>query len=483
LWLAGSVSFFTAILFPIPSIKVFGVSCGIAILAVFIVANFFFPLIIIMDHRNAGSDSWFFGRIQWLSPYLKFNWSDMFSSYDSFLFNWKVSILTVIAIATLAIGSYSFIMDMETVASAQLLFTAHPFERYDRKYALKFRNDPMNRHNKYDMAVMFGVRDHNTIKAFDPNRRDDIGFYDINITDMATQQQLYDLCEDMVAEIGNKDVVITIQNVRCFPLFFSQWMQVPCADTVDAMYPDTSTWQTPSRADCCGHLTGEVTYSEEEFSHCLYKWSQQYGGLDTGVWWDPAATTPTMLAVSVGMASRDDFSPSYDTSISYWDDTNEWVANQLKGTALHSGYFTANMELLRYQRGLLVGLKIVAPLSITVAAVVVMFMTRNAVSALSFLFTVLLVLWAISGSLQILGEKFSLFTAVVAITGTGLACQSAALVSHAFCEAGSGQGAPDNKVLGSDVLNELGPSSVMTTVVLCFSAVCLLGGNNYYTFA
>lgn len=436
-----------------------------------------------MDHRQEDSESYLFGRIQWLSPYLKFNWSDMFASYDSFLFNWKISILTVIGIATVAVGSYSFIMDMETIASAQLLFSSHPFERYDRKYALKFRNDPMNRHNKYDVAALFGVRDHNTIKAFDPNKRDAIGFYGINITEMSTQQLLYDLCSDMVSEIGSKDIVLSIQNVRCYPLFFSKWMQVPCGETVDNAYPDTSTWLTPNRLDCCGHRTDNVTYAEGVFSHCLDKWSQQYGGFDTGVWWDPSASSPTTLAVSIGMASRDDYSPSYDTAFNYWEDTDNWLSEKLKGTALHSGYFTANMELLRYQRGLLVGLKIVAPLSITVAAVVVMFMTRNAVSAFSFLFTVLLVLWAISGSLQILGEKFSLFTAVVAITGTGLACQSAALVSHAFCEAGAGQGVVDNKVLALDVLNELGPSSVMTTVVLCLSAICLLGGNNYYTFA
>ena len=190
-----------------------------------------------------------------------------------------------------------------------------------------------------------------------------------------------------------------------------------------------------------------------------------------------------MKAVSFSVESDNDFSTDYGDSIDYWDESNDWLSDKIKGTTIHSGFFTANAELLRYQRGLRVGLKLVAPLSISVSALVVMFMTRNIISGLSFLLTVLFVLWAVSGSLQILGEKFSLFTAVVATMGTGLACQSASLVSHAFCEAGSGPGTIKNVQLGQDVLIELGPSSLMTTLVLCLSSVCLLGGNNYYTFA
>ena len=374
-------------------------------------------------------------------------------------------------------------MKMENVDSAQLLFRSHPFERYDRNYDVKFRDSPLNRHGKYDLAVVLGVRDGNTVSTFNPNIRSDPSYYQLNISGMDAQQYLYDLCLDMLNNKGNPDVYMSIQNVRCYPLFFTQWMQVPCASTVNASYPDTSTWLTPQRSDCCDHAVGETTYSESEFSTCLPQWSEEYGNFDTGVYWDPTSAEPRVKAVSLGMSSSESFHTTYDKSISYWDHMCRWVDDKLKGSPVHEGFFTANMELLRYQRGLLVGLKVVVPLAVTVAALVVLFMTRNVIAASSFLFTVLFVLWAISGSLQILGEKFSLFVAVVAVVGTGLAAQSASLVSLAFCEAGAGPVSIDRKEMGQDVLNELGPSSVLTTVVLCLSAVCLLGGNNFYTFA
>lgn len=150
--------------------------------------------------------------------------------------------------------------------STQLLPRQHTFERYSLDYANAFFNSNKCETSNYDVGVVFGVLKGNNVKRFNPTKRQISEFYQLNVSDVREQQFLYDMCVDMLGKYADTNIEISIQNVACYPIFFSQWMQVPCEDTKNMPQADTVSYTTPQRTSCCGYGDSEVVYSADRKS-------------------------------------------------------------------------------------------------------------------------------------------------------------------------------------------------------------------------
>ena len=258
-------------------------------------------------------------------------------------------------------------------------------------------------------------------------------------------------------------------------------MSVPCNDTTmpSSSYPDTVSWLTPPRQTCCGYSSTQKSYSEEDFLSCVYDWSAEYGSFDTGLWWDPL--TEEITAVTVGMDSRTKFSNDYQDGLDYWDELDHWTSTFFRETVLRKSYSTSNMSLLRYQRGLIVGITVVSPLCISIGALVVYFMSRNIIAASSVFISTYIILWILGGTIELYGERFSLFTSMSASLAMTVACGVSSFLSYSYCEAGHA-GYNENHEIGSYLGKEVTPIIVGLTVTSWLTSFCLLGCGSYFTF-
>jgi hypothetical protein len=470
------------ILFPLPSMKCFGLFWGIAVIFVFLVANFFFPLLILLDYKRrkkSGGDP-VSGGMATCGKYLRVQFDWVLPLHEKWLLPWKKTILVIFFLGGALLASRSFSIELETVSSPQTLFSRHPFEEYDRRFQSKFQTSTSDRNSNFGMTVAIGVREDSAIKRFNPMASADARFIEVDLEAQSQQQLLYDLCTTMVANKAKVGMYPSIQNMQCYPLFFPQWMHAPCNHTTDDSYPDTVSWLTPKRSTCCGYNTSNITFPREVFTTCISNWSAYYGGFTTGLWWEPS--TNKIKAATLGMPSRTEFSDNYDIAMDYWDELNHWSEEFFKGTSLNTAYSTSNMDLLRYQRGLRVGFGIVTPLCMCIAGSVVFAMSRNIIAAFSVILSCALILWMIAGCLQLLGEKFGIFTSVSATVVMGVCTSVAALTSISFCESGAEVVQPNRVVVAQNTIEELTPQTIMASSSLVLASLCLLGGQTFYTF-
>lgn len=459
-------------------------------LFLFLVAIFYFPTIVLLNHKMASYSPSFLSFFRWSSlkdfVMIQMNkTSKLYELHSLSLFKWKKSVFVLLLVATVIIGFYSFTLPVDDVATPQLLFKMHPFELYDRDYDKKFYSSTLNVDKYFSMVIIFGLQASNTIEPFNPSSKTVTQFNNIlNISCVPEQELMYDLCEYMIAEKGRQGINVTLQNIQCYPYFFQQWMSVPCNDTMPSSpsypsYPDTVSWLTPPRQTCCGYNRTQKSYSEEDFSSCIYDWSAEYGSFDTGLWWDPL--TGEITAVTIGMDSRTKFSNDYDDGLDYWDELHRWTSEFFRGTVLRKSYSTSNMSLLRYQRGLIVGITVVSPLCICIGALVVFFMSRNIIAALSVFISTYIILWILGGTIELYGERFSLFTSMSASLAMTVACGVSSFLSYSFCEAGHA-GYTDNLEIGSYIGKEVTPIVVGLTIVSWLTSFCLLGCGAYFSF-
>jgi hypothetical protein len=377
-----------------------------------------------------------------------------------------------------------------------------------------FYSSPLNKDSYFPMVLIFGLKASNTIEPFNPSSKTVTQFSVLNISSVEEQGLMYDLCQYMISQKGRQGINITLQNIQCYPFFFQQWMSVPCNDTTSSPsspsssgYPDTVTWLTPQRESCCGYDISQKSYSEEEFLSCLYNWSAEYGSFNTGLWWDPlSAASPSspsssasssgskkIMAVTIGMDSRTKFSNDYSDALDYWDELDHWTSSFFSETVLRKSYSTSNMALLRYQRGLIVGITVVSPLCICIGALVVYFMSRNVIAALSVFISTYVVLWILGGTIELYGERFSLFMSMSTSLAMTVACGLSSFLSYSYCEAGEGQeqkghtqqlspGEDENKEIGSYLGKEVTPIVMGLTVTSWLTSLCLLGCGTYFSY-
>jgi hypothetical protein len=401
--------------------------------------------------------------------------------YSSHLIQWKKPSLVSLFFVTALVGSYTFKLDIDDVATSQLLFTKHPFELYDRRYDPQFRSSSLNLDNSFNMAIIFGVQNANTVEPFNPSLKKAASFIALNVSGLEQQELMYSVCQEMITDKARTDLNISLQNIQCYPFFFQQWMSVACEETNNSTIPDTTTWLTPERGGgaCCGYPSTQLTYPEEEFLTCSYQWSRTYGGFDTGLWWDPV--THTIIAVTLGMESRQRFSNDYRDGLDYWDWLDSWTANYFRETELRLSYSASDMALFRYQRGLIVGFSIVSPLCICIGALVVYFMSRNIIAAFSVFLSTYMILWILAGSIALYDERLSLFISMSVTSAIAVGCGLSSFISHSYCEAGYA-GMVCNDDLGSYLGREVTPLIFGLTVTSCLASLCLLGCGSYYSF-
>jgi hypothetical protein len=471
----------------------------------FFVAVFYFPVIVLINHKrytsmsaqkSVSSES---ATVQCLRKLVE-SWSTLkakinsrvnqvtesFEVYSSQLIRRKKLTLAILFATSVFIGSYSLNLDIDDVATSQLLFDSHPFELYDRKYDPKFRSSSLNLDNSFNMAIVFGVQNSNTVEPFNPSLKRSAQFNSLNVSGVQQQALMYSLCQDMITEKGKQGLNISLQNIRCYPFFFQQWMSVPCDETMNSTSPDTSSWLTPQRmmatgggVSCCGYNQEQVAYSEEEFLTCSYQWSKTYGGFDTGLWWDPA--NGQIIAVTIGMESRQKFSNDYTDALDYWDWLDRWTGDYFKETELRTSYSTSDMALFRYQRGLIVGFTVVSPLCICIGALVVYFMSRNILAAISVFVSTYMILWILAGSIALYDERLSLFISMSVTSAIAVGCGLSSFLSHSYCEAGHA-GTVCNDDLGLYLGREVTPLIFGLTATACLASVCLLGSQTYFSF-
>lgn len=474
--------------------KCFGLFSGISMIFLFLVALLFFPTVVLLNHKlySPGKvnsslkphsvktkvwNLWESGQkilLQYSNQAAEYY--DIFSFH---LFKWRKSAIFLLSVASCVIAYYSVYIDIDDVATPQLLFTLHPFELYDRKYDSKFRSSPLNLDSYFNMVVVFGVQNSNTVEPFNPSSKTSAKFSSLNISGIDQQKLMYEMCEYMINQKGRTDINVSIQNVQCYPYFFQQWMSVDCVDTRNFSYPDTTTWLTPSRSTCCGHDPTEISYPEDEFLSCAYTWSANYGNFDTGLWWNP--DIEEIIAVTIGMDSRDKFSNDYRDGLDYWDKLDLWTSNFFRSTELRKSYSTSNMALLRYQRGLTVGINVVTPLCVCIGSLVVFFMSRNIIAAFTVLVSTYLILMILGGSVVLYNERFSLFTSMCATFAMAVGCGISSFLSHSYCEAGHA-GYVDNTEIGTYLGKEVTPIIFGLTITSWLTALCLLGCGSYFTF-
>lgn len=480
--------------------KCFGLFSGISMIFLFLVALFYFPVVVLVNHKlyspmkqgRSTSQSiegtttsssnilikyWEFLRQKLLETSKQV--AEYYNLVSFYLFKWRKSTLFILSVASCVVASFSFNIDIDDVATPQLLFTSHPFELYDRNYDRKFRSSPLHLDNYFNMVVVFGVQNSNTVEPFNPSSKTSAQFNLLNISGVDQQELMYEMCDYMINEKGRTDINITIQNIQCYPYFFQQWMSVKCEETRNNSYPDTITWLTPSRSSCCGYDPSQITYPEEEFLSCIYTWSMNYGNFDTGLWWNPE--NENIIAVTIGMDSREKFSNDYRDGLNYWDKLDQWTSNFFRETELRNSYSTSNMALLRYQRGLTVGINVVTPLCICIGSLIVFFMSRNIIAALTVLISTYMILMILGGSVVLYDERFSLFTSMCATFAMAVGCGISSFLSHSYSEAGYA-GYVDNTEIGSYLGKEVTPIIFGLTITSWLTALCLLGCGTYFTF-
>jgi hypothetical protein len=366
-------------------------------------------------------------------------------------------------------------------ASTQLLHQDHSFERYSLSYSAKYLNSNQCLDSNFDVNLVFGLLDGNNVKRFNPTKRHISKQYSLTLSESAEQQFLYDLCHDIIKKFGDPKVTLSMQNVACFPLFFTQWMQVPCAETVDDSTIDTSNFLTPARSTCCGYELGTIVFPKGEYEHCTREWAKSYGALNTGLWFDGNAT---INAVTVKFQSNIPFDGTYSAGEDYWETVNSWTNNYLALTfpnsSLARGFFSSDLELLRFQRAVDSGISYSVTLALFIGALVVLFMTRNIISALMNILSASFAMYSVGSISRTIGYQIDVLVVVVFIVASGISIFSSSLMSQTLFENSMPNMTKEH--VATEALNEILSAHVTTSLTMMLVGLCLLGSNTYFVF-
>ena len=333
-------------------------------------------------------------------------------------------------LATKAIG-----LDRPQNSYMQLLDDSHPLEIYEKTYQDKFDiGDGKNGFFYY--SFVFGIDPVDNGDYFDPKDRGTPVYQSIDVSNADTQQFLYNLCDNVAQSPFTSSTALSTSDGRqCNMHYFRLWMERSCASTSDSDQNDRFAY--PQRTSCCDYTA--FPYSASDFNTCIQSWStamQTTGDWNNGVWYDSNGNIKVWVihgeATTRYTEVYDSVKTWYSTGKNFLSDQYNIYKTAVPSATLPSGFFTTELYFYSLQKSITEGAMQAAGLSVLLAMIILLVMSRRLVAASSAAIQIAFVVLSVTGVIVMLGWRLGVIESLIFSVAVGLSCDFAAHLSHSF---------------------------------------------------
>ncbi|KAL1515741.1 hypothetical protein AB1Y20_002357 [Prymnesium parvum] len=345
----------------------------------------------------------------------------------------------------------------------QLLRSSSPLEQYcctGAKVKSEFIQDASDEGtDQYDVTLIFGQAMVDNGNSWDPESypRSQLS-PSFDMTTRAAQSFLLNLCAAARAAPWYSPLAYRQPGGehRCSLERLLDAAETPCASAPADFAPH-----------CCGLSRADFPFAPEQFGACLasMQWhaarqayeSARSGsspavpfgaeraragysvGELTGVWWEARASPPRAALLQLTFGSNVSYSQEYEVARRAYDEFAAWTERALASAPdeLAGGYFSSGyqQQYFSLQTGLATSAQQSTFIAVGIAALVLLFMTRNAVIALYATLCIVLIMGAVSGIVILMGWEQGIIESIIVSCGIGMSCDFAAHLGFAYRQA------------------------------------------------
>lgn len=318
-------------------------------------------------------------------------------------------------------------LELPDTPTFKLFVNNHPFEIYDTKYKDSFWFEKMYTSSdsfKLPIRFVWGVKPQDTGNYLDPTSRGKLQLDpSFNMSLPESQVWLLQFCRNLKRQpFYQMSLGLLVPN--CFIENFITWMERKCKDSMSQI----------DRTPCCE--MSPFPYTSEIFDLCLpesisslYETPHEFfiPGV-AGPKFQVIERTNTSIvtrvkALVVECDSNQAFSMSYTEIDNFVETLEKWFNLELQTapSGMRNAFFVSELDFFDLQETLSTGTFIAISLAMIVALLVLLLVTLNLLVSLYAVITVTLTIFAIVGTLVLLGWKLNILESVAVSTAIGLA--------------------------------------------------------------
>lgn len=274
----------------------------------------------------------------------------------------------------------------------------------------------------------------------------------------------------------------------CAPELLKRWVEFPCANTTmdvpaAAVTMDRAPPAFPRRVECCARQDGTPTFPLEEDAYrtCLGRLTdvanEVYGaaGAPTGMLYRGDGSGE-LAAVVVTFGSSRAYSNAFAAGKEVYDELNAFTDGQLAGAprGLERGFWATNAFYFSLQQALVQGTLRSTVLSVLVALLVLLCMTRNWAIALLASLCIVAIVVAEVGLLVLMGWALGVVPSIIFSVAVGMSVDFVSHLAHAYAHAGKGA---DRNRRVTVALTSLGVSISTAALSTALAGLVMMGSD------
>ena len=444
--LTTSSAFFSiAFSTPITALRCFGIFCGLVIMVDFFLMMTFFPALIIFYERYVKNTkrccTWYINCTSQEGKVTELGRTEKFfrDTFGPLVLRFRFPLIVLCLSLAGGIGSQLFSIKRSTSATLQFYVDQNPFEVYDLRLRDKFNvfTSPVATGGNLDAHFVFGVSGEDNGNFFDP---DDRGFLELIPLDaFQAQEWLADFCDNVRAQSFYVPTASPFEEV-CFFEFFRGWVNASCVETspfplnTGANFSDYFT--VPARSQCCNSTF--PLQDAGEFDTCLRACASVLDnlGIPSGLGFDVNALVSVQYRFLTNQAFTEEFEPMNALFNNMELFRKSQVATAPSGTGVDRFFFVSEFRNLDLQRFLFEGAIQSFAVSMVIALIVVVLMTRSISLSVLSIITLVAIVALIYGVIVLLGWELNIFESVIFSVAVGLSVDFTVHYSHSYLHAG-----------------------------------------------
>ncbi|XP_034170851.1 protein dispatched [Osmia lignaria lignaria] len=447
--LTTAVAFFASIVSNVTAINCFSLFSGMTIIANFFLMITWLPACVIVSERfrlGALSPAHFITRkIIRPSRLFKDKITNNFNAtltktVINFRWCWLLSLSIIAIICCIIVFQYPGLQLPDSV-DFQLFDSSHPFEKYDLIYSRKFwfeKHESVDNGDVLPLRFVWGIKPIDNGNYLDP---DLIGTPEwdesFDVSHPESQLWLEKFCHNLRAQPFYRETLGPLLP-NCFIESLNNWMRRRCEDPIDSRInymPCCEKSRFPYDSTVLQRCAAEA--NAELYRTPSHLWVRN--GVSAGLKFlnEPVLTrlqvsnetnlvtmpTPKIKALVVEYDSVYNYSLSFSSMDQFFHQVENWMQDQLKSApiGMRGGWFVSRLEFYELQRTLYEGTLWAMGVSLTLALIVLAFVTFNPLISLYAIVTIGAAIIVTIAGLILLGWKLNVLESVAVSTAIGLA--------------------------------------------------------------
>ena len=443
--LTTSSAFFSiAFSTPITALRCFGIFCGLVIMVDFFLMITYFPALIIFYEKYVKNSKRCCKRYNECTSQegkeTELGRTEIFfrDTFGPAVIKLRYPLILLCLGVAGGIGSQLFNIKRSTSATLQFYIDSNPFEAYDLGLKQRFNVfiSPSTSGEKLDAHFVFGVDPADNGNFLDPDDKGTLELLPMN--PFLAQEWLADFCDNVRKQSFYFSPADPFTEL-CFFEFFRGWVNASCAETSPIPLGSGGNYSdyfpVPARSQCCN-----ISYPVEEASEFDFCLRACAGFLDTSGF--PSGlgfSGNSLVSIQYRFLTNQVFTEEFEPMDTLFNKMEAFRKSQRAtapiGSGMGSFFFASSFVNLDLQRFLFEGAIQSFAVSMIIALIVVLLMTRSLLLSILSILTLVAIVALIYGVIVLLGWELNIFESVIFSVAVGLSVDFTVHYSHSYLHA------------------------------------------------